>query len=104
MTYENNLLAIRLRNNLSQNDMSEILNMNVTVYARYERGERDMPVNVAKRIANEFQTDLNYLCCFEEPYDEETVMLNADVLVREQERDDEKAIERYMLKNEHKRR
>ena len=103
MTFENNLLAVRLRKNLSQNEIAEMLDMNVTVYARYERGERDMPVSVAKHIASGFQTDLNYLCCFEEPYDNETVMLNADILAEEQQRNDERAIERYLLKQQHKR-
>ena len=103
MKYENNLLALRLHNNLSQSEIANILDMNVTVYARYERGERDLPMQIAKHIAYEFNSDLNYLGCYEQSLDYETINQNLDILAEEKEKQDEEAIEKYLKKQEHKR-
>lgn len=103
MTYENNLLALRLKNHMSQSEFADEIGMNVTVYARYERGERDLPMHIAKQIAFMFDTDLNYICCFDKPYDIDTIELNADQLVEEQEQEREKAIEKFEQMHKRKR-
>ena len=61
--YENNLLALRLKNKDTQKDIAEILGMNVTVYARYERGERDLPLSIAKQISNYYDVSIDYIAC-----------------------------------------
>lgn len=96
MQYINNLLAIRLKNNLSQQEFADELGMNVTVYSRYERGERDLPLQTAKMIAYTFDVDMNYLSCFEQDVDYDIIELNGDVLAEEQERENELALERYL--------
>lgn len=96
MQYINNLLAIRLKNNLSQQEFADELGMNVTVYSRYERGERDLPLQTAKMIAYTFDVDMNYLSCFEQDIDYDIIELNGDVLAEEQERENELALERYL--------
>ncbi len=92
MLYKNNLLPLRLKNNLSQAQMADELVMNVTVYARYERGERDMPLSIARYIAESYGVSIDYLACREIGFDKETVMENADVIFKNKE---EKYFEKY---------
>lgn len=61
--YENNLLALRLKNKETQKDVADMLGMNVTVYARYERGERDIPLSIAKQISKYYDASIDYIAC-----------------------------------------
>ena len=46
---------------LSQREISEIINMYKTTYARYETGEREIPFNIAILIAKHYKVSLDYL-------------------------------------------
>lgn len=45
----------------TQKEMAQILNMQTTVYQRYERGERDIPFWLAIEIAEYYKVSLDYL-------------------------------------------
>ena len=46
---------------LSQRQLAEELGMYKTTYARYERGEREIPLDVAIRLAKYYGVSLDYL-------------------------------------------
>ena len=46
---------------LSQQEVADILNMHRTTYVRYELGEREIPFNIAIRLANYYNVSLDYL-------------------------------------------
>lgn len=46
---------------LSQEQLAKILNMLRTTYTRYERGEREIPFNIAILIAKYYNISLDYL-------------------------------------------
>ena len=46
---------------LTQEKLAEILNMHKTTYTRYEQGERELPFNIAIRIAEFYKVSLDYL-------------------------------------------
>lgn len=45
----------------TQTDIARYLNMQLTVYQRYERGERELPLWVAIRLADLYGVTLDYL-------------------------------------------
>ena len=45
----------------TQKDIAAVLNMQVTVYQRYERGEREVPLWVAIKLADYYGVSLDYL-------------------------------------------
>lgn len=51
----------------TQKDIAAILNMQVTVYQRYERGERELPFWVAIKLADYYHVSLDYLAQRETP-------------------------------------
>lgn len=58
MKYDNGLFHLRNVFGVSQREMAYSLGLNVTVYARYERGDRDLPLSVAKDIADKLHCPL----------------------------------------------
>ena len=46
---------------LSQRELSEKLYMHTTTYARYETGEREIPLNIAIKLADFYKVSLDYL-------------------------------------------
>ena len=46
---------------LSQRQLAEILHMHKTTYARYESGEREIPLNIAILLAKYYRVSLDYL-------------------------------------------
>ncbi len=44
-----------------QKDIADLLNMQLTVYQRYERGEREMPLWAAIKLADYYNVTLDYL-------------------------------------------
>ena len=44
-----------------QKDIAELLNMQLTVYQRYERGERGIPLWPAIKLADYYNVSLDYL-------------------------------------------
>ena len=45
----------------TQKQIAELLNMQPTVYQRYERGERELPLWAAIKLANHYGVTLDYL-------------------------------------------
>ncbi len=45
----------------TQKDIANYLNMQLTVYQRYERGEREIPLWAAIRLADYYNVSLDYL-------------------------------------------
>ena len=45
----------------TQKDIAIMLNMQLTVYQRYERGERELPLWAAIRLAEYYHVTLDYL-------------------------------------------
>ena len=45
----------------TQREIAEILNMQLTVYQRYERGERELPLWAAIKLADYYKVTLDYL-------------------------------------------
>ena len=52
---------MREDNDKTQKQIAEILNMQLTVYQRYERGERELPLWAAIKLANYYGVSLDYL-------------------------------------------
>lgn len=55
------LKDLREDENLSQRQLSEILHMHKTTYARYETGEREIPFNIAIMLAKYYKVSLDYI-------------------------------------------
>ena len=45
----------------TQNQFAELLNMQLTVYQRYERGERELPLWAAIKLADYYGITFDYL-------------------------------------------
>ena len=45
----------------TQRDIATLLNMQLTVYQRYERGEREIPLWAAIKLADYYNVTLDYL-------------------------------------------
>ena len=52
---------LREDNDKTQREIAELLNMQLTVYQRYERGERELPLWAAIRLADYYNITLDYL-------------------------------------------
>ncbi len=52
---------LREDNDKTQKQIAEYLNMHLTVYQRYERGERELPLWAAIKLANYYGVTLDYL-------------------------------------------
>ena len=52
---------LREDSDLSQKALAEKLNMHTTTYARYETGEREIPLNIAIKLADFYKVSLDYL-------------------------------------------
>lgn len=45
----------------TQKEIADILNVQLTVYQRYERGERELPLWAAIKLADYYKVSLDYL-------------------------------------------
>ena len=52
---------LREDNDKTQKEIAEFLNMQLTVYQRYERGERELPLWAALKLAKYYKVTLDYL-------------------------------------------
>ena len=55
------LRALREDNDFSQKKLAEMLDMSQTGYSKYETGENDVPVSVLVRLAEIYNTSVDYL-------------------------------------------
>ena len=60
MSYQR-IKELRTDADLSQKKIAEILHMHKTTYARYETGEREIPLNIAILLAKYHGVSLDYL-------------------------------------------
>lgn len=58
----NNIKAIRIKNNLSQENIAEILGVTQACITRYEKGIINISVSNLYKFAKEFKISINYLC------------------------------------------
>lgn len=52
---------MRVDNDLKQTEVAEILGIQQTVYSRYERGSRPIPVEYIIKLADFYHTSTDYL-------------------------------------------
>ena len=52
---------LREDNDKTQREIATLLNMQPTVYQRYERGERELPLWAAIKLADFYHVTLDYL-------------------------------------------
>ena len=52
---------LREDNDKTQSQIAKFLNMHLTVYQRYERGEREIPFWVAIKLADYYNVSLDYI-------------------------------------------
>lgn len=55
------LQDMRLEQNLSQRQLGEILHISQRTYSHYEFGSRHVPLEMLKRIADYYDTSVDYL-------------------------------------------
>ena len=55
------LLVLRKSAGLSQKERAEKIGLNTTTYARYENGERRIPLKTAIRLAEFYHISLDYM-------------------------------------------
>ena len=61
MQYSKRIRDLREDSDKTQRQIAELLNMQLTVYQRYERGERELPLWAAIKLANYYKVTLDYL-------------------------------------------
>lgn len=52
---------LRIDNDLTQKAVADYLHMHLTVYRRYEKGEREIPVWAVIQLVNFYHTNADYL-------------------------------------------
>ena len=52
---------LREDNDLTQQQVAEILGTSQTMYARYERGWRDIPTDLLRKLAKLYNTSTDYI-------------------------------------------
>ena len=61
MYYYKRLKDLREDKELTQKDIGEFLGIKQNVYSRYERGEREIPFHIVIKLANYYETTLDYI-------------------------------------------
>ncbi len=61
MSAYNRVRDLREDKDKTQKDIADLLNMQLTVYQRYERGERELPLWAAIKLADYYNVTLDYL-------------------------------------------
>lgn len=52
---------LRIDHDLTQKEIADYLNMHLTVYRRYEKGEREIPVWALIKLAKYYHTTADYI-------------------------------------------
>ena len=55
------LKELRLENNLTQEDVAKIIKVSRVVYNRYEKHQREMPLELICALADYYNVSLDYL-------------------------------------------
>lgn len=59
--YRNRLRDLREDNDMTQKEMAKEFDMQPTQYRRYENGESDLPLELAKKIADYYGISVDYI-------------------------------------------
>lgn len=59
--YFKRLYDLRIDNDLTQQQIADYLTCNRQVYARYERGLREIPVSMLIKLADFYNTSVDYI-------------------------------------------
>ena len=59
----NRLKDLREDKDLLQKDIAKYLNMSQTGYSKYEVGTNDIPTEILKKLADYYNTSIDYLLC-----------------------------------------
>ena len=59
----NRLRDLREDKDLLQKDIAKILNMSQTGYSQYETETNDIPTEILKKLADYYNTSIDYLLC-----------------------------------------
>ena len=57
----NRVRDLREDKDKTQREIADFLNMQLTVYQRYERGERELPLWAAIKLSNYYNVSIDYL-------------------------------------------
>lgn len=63
MANDNRLQELRIKNNLTQEELAKILNVSRNQIYRYESGENDLSLQMVKKICEYFNVSLDYFAC-----------------------------------------
>ncbi len=61
MNYYPRIRELREDHDLTQQQVSEMLNMKQSQYCRYERGYRDIPTDILIKLADFYKTTTDYI-------------------------------------------
>lgn len=61
MYFYHRVRDLREDSDKTQRDIAAVLNMQLTVYQRYERGERELPLWAAIKLADYYNVSIDYL-------------------------------------------
>ena len=64
--YTNRLRDLRHDSDLTQADVAKKFFMQLTQYRRYENGESDLPLELAKKFAEFYNVSIDYIANFSE--------------------------------------
>ena len=56
-----NLKELRLQNNLTQQDVAKVIQVSRVVYNRYEKNQREIPLELLCKLADFYGVTLDYL-------------------------------------------
>ena len=68
MLYSNKLIELRENNKLKQKDLSKLLNIDRSVYGRYEKEYQIMPIRHLNDLGNYYKVSLDYIFEFTDIY------------------------------------
>ena len=61
MEYENRLHDLREDTDYSQREIADKINIHQTTLSKYELGTIDIPTNILKKLAEEYNTSIDYI-------------------------------------------
>lgn len=61
MTFQNRLKELRIKNNLTQQEVSTLIGVSKSTYIKYERGEREPKYIMLINIAKKYDVSIDYL-------------------------------------------
>lgn len=97
MSFSKRLKSQRMKNKLTQEEFSNLLNIKRSTYAKYETGENQPSYELLKKIATHFNVTTDYLLGFHK--EQSTKKYNHEVFDIENNSLNEKDIQYYPFSN-----